>query len=355
MKFREDLSREQRCLELEHTIDPGFVNRRAIETVLGPAGMKVIDGMIQSLPRDLPEGLLRVRIDHVYNAVLLVFCEVHKIFTLSQILAANKGTMFCSTEEVLPSRDVYDADRVVSEIKPAGRSSYRVHLEYSTQHISSDTLRMELHRGSRLSIIAMLNRKEGKNLIFRPLIMGGPWLRLEDPVWADKIIWWHYDYFENFIEDIDEFERVRETPKPDSVEIMKDVTERGFKRCLAKILGDRTTNDWGGEQSDHYTAHIHLKGRRTTPAFLLKGPARFVPMTLNHLGKNNDQIYRLSQEPAEVLIVQHSHEITPPVRATLRAFAVQPGRPRRYCLIDGRDSLWLLEAYGLVNAARNAG
>jgi len=29
-----------------------------------------------------------------------------------------------------------------------------------------------------------------------------------------------------------------------------------------------------------------------TAAFLLKGPARFVPMGLNHLGKNNDQIVR---------------------------------------------------------------
>jgi len=26
------------------------------------------------------------------------------------------------------------------------------------------------------------------------------------------------------------------------------------------------------------------------------------------------------------------------VRATLRSFAVQPSRARRYCLIDGRDS-----------------
>jgi len=29
-----------------------------------------------------------------------------------------------------------------------------------------------------------------------------------------------------------------------------------------------------------------------TAAFLLKGPARFAPMGLNHLGKNNDQIVR---------------------------------------------------------------
>jgi hypothetical protein len=76
-------------------------------------------------------------------------------------------------------------------------------------------------------------------------------------------------------------------------------------------------------------------------------------MKLTHLGKNNDQIFRLSQEPAKVLIVQHSHDITPAVRATLRAFAVQPGNPRRYCFIDGRDTLWLLSAYGLLDYAMN--
>ncbi len=106
-----------------------------------------------------------------------------------------------------------------------------------------------------------------------------------------------------------------------------------------------------GEQSDHYTSHLTLGGRRVSAAFLLKGPARFQPMTLNNLGKNNDQIVRLANEPADVLIVQHSHDITQPVRATLRAFAVQPSRPRRYCLIDGRDSLRLLRAYDKVERA----
>jgi hypothetical protein len=74
-------------------------------------------------------------------------------------------------------------------------------------------------------------------------------------------------------------------------------------------------------------------------------------MGLNHLGKNNDQIYRLAQEPAQLLVVQHCHDILPPVRATLREFAVSPGATRRYCLIDGRDSLRLLAAYDKLNRA----
>jgi len=103
--------------------------------------------------------------------------------------------------------------------------------------------------------------------------------------------------------------------------------------CVAELLGDTSAKDWGGETSDYYTSHLRLHGRRVTAAFLLKGPARFEPMGLNHLGKNNDQIVRLADEPADVLIVQHCHDILPAVRKTLRAFSVQPSRSRRYCLI----------------------
>jgi hypothetical protein len=74
-------------------------------------------------------------------------------------------------------------------------------------------------------------------------------------------------------------------------------------------------------------------------------------MTPNHLGKNNDQIYRLANEPAGLFVVQHCHEIGQAVRATLRAFSIQPGQQRLYCLIDGRDSLRILQAYGKVEQA----
>ena len=74
-------------------------------------------------------------------------------------------------------------------------------------------------------------------------------------------------------------------------------------------------------------------------------------MTLNQLGKNNDQIYRLAQEPAELLVVQHCHDITAAVRATLRAFTVTPGALRRYCLIDGKDSFKILKAYDKLEQA----
>jgi hypothetical protein len=185
------------------------------------------------------------------------------------------------------------------------------------------------------------------------LLMGAPWLSAKvDPSPVPLPEWESYGFYEQFVEDIEEFAKVCDVEMPTDFDVMREISEAAFKKCLAEILGDAARKDWGGETSDHFTSHVHLGGKRTTAAFLLKGPgSRFAPMGLNHLGKNNDQIYRLAQEPAELLVIQHCHEILPPVRATLRAFTVQPGSPRRYCLIDGRDSLRLLIAHDKLNRA----
>jgi len=271
--------------------------------------------------------------------------------TLRELLAQGDGCIFCSTENLSPCPTVNDAKRVRCPILIDGAYEHSAELVFSTEHIFASTLYDNLHHGTTAAIIAVLSNRHQKPWSFQPLVIGFPWLSIDDPTWTDKIAWWRFSFFENFIEDFDEFGRVASEPTPADFSVMSRISEAAFKQCLAEILGDSVTRDWGGERSDHFSAHLHLQGKRVTAAFLLKGPARFRRMTLNSLGKQNDQIYRLAQEPAEVLVVQHCHDITTPVRATLRAFAVQPCRVRRYCLIDGRDSLRLLTAYGKVERA----
>lgn len=348
---REDLSAAERALSVNHTIDPGFVNRRLTETVLGQPGADLISQQIKALP-DMPDWQKETRIGHVYKDVTLAFCRVNKIKTLGEIIHNEKGRMFCSTEPFAPTPAVFDAsDRIVTKWSPYGAAGYDVELHYSRSHITSDTLRSELHSGGELSVVAIYKGRHDRTLIFHPLVIGSPWLHIEDERWAAQVPWWNLNFFEHFVEDFDEFAKVRDVSAPADVAAMQAVSETAFKRALAAILGGQAPTDWGGETSDFVTTHIHLQGRRVSAAFLLKGPARFAPMTLNHLGKNNDQIFRLAQEPVDVLFVQHSHEVTSPVRATLRAFAVQPSNARRYCVLDGRDSLRLLQAYGLYDQA----
>lgn len=349
--FREQLTPAQRATPLNHTIDPGFVNHRLIETLIGPQNMDVVNQRIRGLPPNLPDWLKKTEIGHIYALVLLVVCNKTEVPSLGQIIAGERGHLFCSTERLSPCPTVYKRERVVSRCMPAIPSKWRVELHYSTTHICSDTVRSQLRKGDRLSIVAELHSARDGVLVFHPLLIGNPWLEQVDANPSFDIMWYGRCFFENFIEDFDEFSQVKDIPMPASPEPMQAIAEHAFKMCLHRMLGDAVANDWGGESSDFYTAHMRLGGHRLTGAFLLKGPARFAPMGLRHLGKNNDQIVRLSHEPADVLFVQHCHDILPPVRETLRAFAVQPSNPRRYCLIDGRDSLRLLQAYDLYDWA----
>lgn len=352
--IRDYLTPDQRALPVEATIDPGFVNRRRIQTYVGLEGMRVVDDFIQRLPT-LPEWMREVRIDHIYKDVFLEFCRVNNVPTLLDVLSAEQGRLISSTVRAAPCRNFYDVERAVTRCVPAGGSRYRVELRYSTNQVRADTLKSRLHQGTaRLAVVAELHEVSGVRLIFDPLLMGFPWLRISDPEWQDRVMWWSRDFFEHFVEDFDEFSKVTKISRPRDVSPMKKVSERGFKWALGEILGDETVKDWRGETSDHFTS-LHLRGKRVTAAFLLKGPARFAPMGLNHLGKNNDQILRLAREPAEVLFVQHCHAILPTVRETLRTFAVRPYGARRYCLIDGRDSLRILKAYDLYDDAVKQG
>lgn len=348
MSLRDGLTSSQRALPLGHTIDPGFVHYRKVQTIVGSAAMKYVDEAIKNLP-DLPEWQRKVRIDHIYTEAMLILCSKFEIRPLRDILATRSGHLFCSTEKLLPCPELYDKERVVSVWD--GDYPQRVEFHYSTRHIASDTLRSRLHDGSILSIIAEFSHVNERAVVFDPVIMGFPWLQSNGTSPNFDIMWYGYEFFENFIEDFDEFSKISNIPIPSDPESMRNISESAFKKCLAEILGDSVQQDWGGETSDYYSAHLNLKGRRFTAAFLLKGPHDFRPMGLNHLGKNNDQIVRLSHEPANILIVQHCHDILPSVRETLRAFAVQPSNPRRYCLVDGRDSLRLLQAYELYSKA----
>jgi hypothetical protein len=151
------------------------------------------------------------------------------------------------------------------------------------------------------------------------------------------------------IDQIESFSRVTEMKmarKKMSLDHLRGISERDIKIAIADILDEpNVPNDWGGERSDLFSSLMIVGGRRVSSAFLLKGPAHFRPMTFGDLGRNGDQIERLFNEPAELLVLQHCHEVTTPVRTMMRAFAQQMGNPRRFVIIDGYDTIRLLTAY----------
>jgi len=352
---RHDLTPEQRSLQLELVLDPIFVNMRKIETVFGQRAMKMVDFLAEQIPSQTPQWMRKTRMFHAYSRVVLDLCNDIGVSTLGQALASpaiRRGILVCSIERLVGTEDVYEQKQGTVAWLPSVETDYQVSLHFSTSYITCDTGFLDLSRESEIGLVAQVESIAGTSVQLRPLLMGAPTLGLgpcRDP--GFDTTWWGYDYFENFPEDIDEFARMKDVPMQVDWSTMQLIPEAAVKACLCEILGQAPRKDWSGEQSDLFTSALHLAGRRTTGAFLLKGPARFAPLTPAHLGKNGDQIVRLANEPAELLVVQHCHQVEPSVRATLRAFAVQPGRPRRFCVIDGRDTLRILQAYGLLEKA----
>ena len=326
-------------------VDPGFVHHRKIQTVLMEQGTQIINQQVNQISPNTPEWQKNAVIDVIYTRILIHFCQVNTIKTLEEVLLDRCGLLFCSIVKLKPSKDIYDQQRVILECKPLEDSDLNVELHVTTCRLKS-TLKSQLYQGGEFAVIAEHYRLDGNRLIFHPLLIGFPYigdLETRDLSWTKT----YNNFYKIHIEDFEEFSKVKETEMPENFDEMKDIKEKVFKAALGKILSESTPKDWGGETSDFVTSHLHISGTRVSAAFLLKGPASFSPMKVRHLGTNGDQIIRLAREPADVLVVQHCHDITSAVVEMLKVFATQPSNPRYYCVIDGRESLRLLKAYNL--------
>ena len=96
------------------------------------------------------------------------------------------------------------------------------------------------------------------------------------------------------------------------LEAILRVPEDTVKNAFAGLISESfVPKDWGGERSDLYTSRVFVRGRQISAAWLFKGPGYPYPMTVKALGKPGDQIGRLFSEPAELLVLQHCHHVTP--------------------------------------------
>jgi hypothetical protein len=134
------------------------------------------------------------------------------------------------------------------------------------------------------------------------------------------------------------------------LQVLRTVSEATVKTAFAELLGEpEIPKDWGGEQFDLWTFNrLTVEGQPLRTAIAFKGPAKFHPMRIADLGKNGDQIDRLAQTAADLIVVQHCNAITAPVVNMLRVYAENPRHPRRYMTIDGYDTLRIMRHIGTV-------
>lgn len=135
--------------------------------------------------------------------------------------------------------------------------------------------------------------------------------------------------------------------------------EQTVKEFIAKIIGEPYLDtDWGGELSDILTSRIELDGERVTGAFLLKGAGSKQKLKPGDLGKNGDQIRRLSKQDAELYVVQHVGEFDEAVRDQLTDMILAKrakGAPNAVASIwDGSDCARLFAAHGLIDPTTGA-
>jgi hypothetical protein len=349
----DEIPEKYRLADFFSHIDMGFLNRRLAISALGP----IRDDFLE---RQRPGGdhMTVLANDHLLVTMLIDVCTEFKVPTLAEVLTLGKPKhTFMSIERLEPCPEIYEAERVKHSVHLDIDYCKPVNIAYHTSHVVSDTGRMTLaegyHKGYRQAMIGLLHDR-GDSFEIEPIVIGAPWLDHPRNKDGAAAIWLAYDYGEILPEDIAEFARMKEAFAASADEwmsVMESVPEAHVKKSIASLLNEPSKSDWGGEENDHFSANVTVADKRCTAAFLLKGPAKFQEMTPAMCGKNGDQIYRLTKAGADISIVQHAHLIGPAVRETLRSMVVTPGRPRKFCVMDGQATYRLLKAYGLLPAS----
>jgi hypothetical protein len=231
----------------------------------------------------------------------------------------------------------------LDELKPGWRLSIRFHHE----HLTSNSAWNELGGQHQLFVLGLITKISESVIDAIPWVVASPFPDLFKPATSIGRRW--HNRLQVSIEEIDSFVNVRDEkirPLKSDLETLRSIPEKAVKQAFAEIIGEpNIPKDWGGERSDLNSDRVVLDGKRMASAFMFKGPAQFAPLTPAGLGKNGDQIDRLFTEPADLIFLQHCHEITPAVRGQMRAYAQRIGNLKLFCLIDGYDTMRLLRAY----------
>lgn len=150
------------------------------------------------------------------------------------------------------------------------------------------------------------------------------------------------------IDEIDSFKKVKKVALSGQKPV--PMAEKRFKSGVMKIIGEAGKfTDWGGERNDLCSTRLRMNGKRRAAAFAFKGKGLKKKLTPNLMGKNGDQIQRLFNSPAEIFILQYWAQIEETVleqmqmAAKVKSYA--DGRKIFYGIVDGQDSVRLIQAY----------
>lgn len=227
---------------------------------------------------------------------------------------------------------------------PLGERDYDLAGELSNDHMFSDTTATLLSNRRRVLMAGRFEQRDGR-IEIQPYIIGdmiedvGSGLRMS---WAQRV--------RAYPEIIDTFAKTKEVKASTTAElqVLAATPEEDVKHAFAAIIGEPfVPKDWGGEKSDLQTSRVHVDGKPLSAAFIFKGPSIRGEMHPANMGKRGDQLVRAFDEPVDLIVIQHCNKVANSVVRLAEALAVDPVRPRRYCIIDGEDTVRILKAYGM--------
>lgn len=351
----------QQSAPVDYDLTCWYLNQRRVVELVGVEAVAPGLGRVESFAADT-DPLRRIAQLSLLKDALVDWFHSANPPTLGQLLISDtlkKNSLFTfytnyycrglpkvrdsldKGREPVPTAEAYAK---LDAFRPGWRVSFRFHHE----HLTSTSSWTELSGQKQLFALGAVTDIENKTIQAIPWVIANLFPDFERPVTVVGSRWGNR--LEVFLDEFDSFARVRDIElnrTKQELQRLRAVPERDVKKAFAQIIGEPTVpKDWGGERSDLFTSRVKIDGKRIAAAFAFKGPAEFRPLKMAGLGKNGDQIDRLFTEPADLLVLQHCHEITSPVRGAMRAYAQRMGNLRLFCLIDGYDTVRLFQAYG---------
>lgn len=299
--------------------------------------------LVVDLKNRLVAYLKKSKIETIEQQLISGTLDVRKLFTAYRHFYFKGLSKVAQTHEPIPRDAVAEMYSKLDRLP--GPPILRI--PYNPVNLCVASAWSKLVGHNRVFVFGYVENIDDKVILARPfavadILSAGPPEALGPGPWAT--------YGELHVDQIENFSRVRDI-RPSrtvkSLDRLRTTPERTIKEIFARIIGEPIIpKDWGGEKSDLFSTHVRVDGRRISTAFAFKGPAKFGPLTPAGLGKSGNQIGRLFSEPADLTVLQHCHIITGDVREMMRAFSNQIGRPRMFCLIDGFDTIRVIDAYG---------
>jgi len=212
-----------------HHIDPGFINKRLVLSTFGSHFVSVFN----QYRKEGNDHWTELSNNHLMVDIALTFCKELKVKLLSEVLSdLHEGSLFCSTEEIEGSDNVYEDGRKSSKILLPYQYDIDTVLVFGTEHFVASTGRSEVTDGAKLSIIGRIREISNNQVIIWPLIIGAPSFDHQfnkDFIIKPKyLMWYGWVWYEIYPEDKSEFSAMKNMPDPSADEwlnVMKEISE----------------------------------------------------------------------------------------------------------------------------------